>query len=82
MLFFYASAKYVKVVSGGLDSPPWPLGSFYDRSHKPKDKRTDEEEQERSKSVFEAMRDVVIFLSIVCFMVGLICLGKFFLTLT
>jgi hypothetical protein len=81
MLFFYASAKYVKVVSGGLDKPPWPLGSFYDRSHKPKDNRTDDEEQERSKSVFETMRDVVIFLSILCFMVGLICLGKFFLTL-
>lgn len=81
MLFFYASAKYVKVVSGGLETPPWPLGSLYDLFHKPKGKRTDKEEQERSTSVFETMRAVFVSSSIGCFMVGLICLGGFFRTL-
>jgi hypothetical protein len=80
MLFFYTSAKYVKVVSGGRDSPPWPLGSVYDL-FKPKGKRTDEEEQERSKKIFETVRDVVIASSVMCFMVGLVCLGRFAVTL-
>jgi hypothetical protein len=81
MLFFYASAKYVKVVSGGREPPPWPLGSLYDHFYKPKSEGTDEGEQERSTKILEKVRDVVIGSSIVCFMVRLICLGRFAVTL-
>jgi hypothetical protein len=80
MLFFYASAKYVKVVSGGSETPTWPLGSVYDCFHKPKGKSTDstnDEEQKRSISVYEAIRDGAIFFSILSFMAGLVCLGLF-----
>jgi len=99
MLFIYASAKYVKVVSGGTEDPPWPLDSFYDFSNRfrkstvePIDKEGSmspeaaataikEKEPVYSERVFEGTRDFAIVFSIACFMVGLICLGMFFVTL-
>ena len=81
MLFIYASAKYVKVVSGGKEKPAWPLRFFYDCFHKSNVPRTPEEERVYPEDVIETTRDAAIVLSIVCFMVGLVCLGFFFLTL-